>query len=386
MLVINIYIGIHGYVFYNSIKLLLKNGKPLLVSRLRGWIYWAVFLAISALYAFVSFERGLRSLFGLANAYWGIILFFPLLLVLDVGFFSRFLYRFVRRLISRIKKEPTAPRIRMPLFTFVSHAIIILIVTCYAVLGIWNARNPVVTEYHLKTEKLLPDGLVDGKLEIIMVSDIHIGALVKGERLSRMVDKINLLGGDMVLIAGDLLDRGLELWEPENLHKSFSHLKAPMGVWAVPGNHDYFSGQLLEFRDKLADCGVSMLLCEFADLNGIRIIGRSDFTVSRYGQKRKPLSELTESADRNRLLIVMDHQPLNLGEAERAGIDLQVSGHTHHGQIWPASIITGRMFENDYGLLYKGNSAFIVSSGYGTWGPSLRVGTKSEIVRIVLTN
>ena len=160
-----------------------------------------------------------------------------------------------------------------------------------------------------------------------------------------------------------------------------------MGVYAVPGNHDYFGGNTRELEKELAAAGVKLLVDETViPANAFYVTGRNDYSARRWGAERKPLDDLTRDLDISLLLIVIDHQPLNLSEAEKAGIDLQVSGHTHRGQIWPGPLITRRIYENDYGLLYRGNTAIVVTSGYGTWGPPVRIGTRAEIVCIELKN
>jgi len=198
------------------------------------------------------------------------------------------------------------------------------------------------------------------------------------------VAKINSLDADLVLIAGDLLDRDVDIYINERLGEEFGAIKASMGVFAVPGNHDYFGGRIEELKELLGASGVMLLIDETVLLNGFMyVIGRNDHSRRRFS--RKPLEVLLDGIDRSLPMIVLDHQPFFLNEAERAGIDLQVSGHTHRGQIWPGSIITRRMYENDYGLLYKGKTAIVVTSGCGIWGPPVRLGTRSEIVCIELT-
>jgi predicted MPP superfamily phosphohydrolase len=175
----------------------------------------------------------------------------------------------------------------------------------------------------------------------------------------------------------------MTVYQNENLNEEFSAIKSSMGVYAVPGNHDSYGGRLGELREALGAAGVKLLSDEAVLVdNSVYIIGRSDY--GRGGTGRRSLDELARDIDRSLLLIVMDHQPRNLAEAERAGIDLQVSGHTHNGQIWPGPVLTGRMYENNYGLRYKGKTATIVTSGSGTWGPPIRIGTRAEIVYIEL--
>ena len=117
--------------------------------------------------------------------------------------------------------------------------------------------------------------------------------------------------------------------------------------------------------------------------NSFYVIGRDDISQeSQTKVKRKELSDIIKDLDKSRPLILMDHQPRNFDDTQKQGIDLQVSGHTHRGQLFPANLITNAIFELDYGYLQKNNSNFIVSSGYGTWGPPIRIGSRSEIVEI----
>jgi predicted MPP superfamily phosphohydrolase len=119
--------------------------------------------------------------------------------------------------------------------------------------------------------------------------------------------------------------------------------------------------------------------------NGVPIIGREDRDSRRFkGIQRKALSELVKDTDLSGSLIVIDHQPMNLDEIVAAGIDLQLSGHTHHGQMWPFNYITSKMYRLSRGYERIGKTHFIVSSGYGTWGPPIRLASRSEIYLITL--
>ena len=115
-------------------------------------------------------------------------------------------------------------------------------------------------------------------------------------------------------------------------------------------------------------------------MQGITVIGRDD----AYTPCRTPLSDIMEKTDSGTFRILLDHQPNNLSEAENAGVDFQFSGHTHHGQIWPASWVTDLIFEDAYGPLTKGNTRYYVTSGLGLWGGRFRIGTRSEYVLLKL--
>ena len=359
----NLYFSLGGYLFLRSLCRAVagKTGRKIPV-----WIYWPIaFLGLFLYFYFRLNAGGLRGWFGLMSSYWGIFLFIPFFIFSDIVCLGAFLL-----------KAPQSFQLR------IRAAALILIAGTFCV-GSFSARSTKVTDYAVAVEKPLPQN----SLRIILISDTHIGSLIRKKQFDKLVKKINALEGDIVLIAGDIIDRNLTVYRKEKISEEFSAIKATFGVYAVPGNHDFFGGYLEDLEKELAAAGVKLLIDEAVLLDdAFYIIGRNDFSVDRRGIVRKPLNELTEGLDASRLLILMDHQPVNLGEAEKAGIDLQVSGHTHRGQIWPASIITKRIYENHYGLLYKGKTAVIVTSGSGSWGPPLRIGTRSEIVRIELTS
>jgi uncharacterized protein len=115
------------------------------------------------------------------------------------------------------------------------------------------------------------------------------------------------------------------------------------------------------------------------------LVGREDRSIQQFGSmKRKDLSDLMKDVDQSLPVILMDHQPFNLDDAVKNNIDLQLSGHTHHGQLWPFNFITDKVYELSYGYLRKGNTHFYVSCGVGTWGPPLRTTSRPEVVNIKL--
>ena len=340
------------------------------------WVYWPLSILAAFLFFYSRFSSGLpRGFFGQAFSYWGLFLLIPFLFlgdVLDLG-------AFIVRKLRRAGKTPAV-------FSLAVRAGVIVFAAVTLVLGTVTARFPSVTRYTVTIEKPLPKN----GIRVILISDLHIGALVHKKQLARIVSKINALEGDLVLIAGDILDRGLGVFINENLHEEFGAIKSVWGVYAVPGNHDYFGGST-GLKVNLEAAGVRLLVDETVLIDdAFYVIGRND--ASRWGTGRggeagrKTIIELIEKLDNSLPLIMMDHQPSSQAGAETAGIDLQVSGHTHHGQIWPLSIATKRIYGHDYGLLYRGKTAIVVTSGCGVWGPPVRIGTKSEIVCIDLKN
>ena len=223
-------------------------------------------------------------------------------------------------------------------------------------------------------------------IKIAAASDIHLGTIVGRKRFCKIVNKINELDPDLILLPGDIVDEDLAPVIRENLGDALLHLKSKFGVYAITGNHEYIGG--VEPAVKyLEEHGVTVLRDSVVKINeSIYIVGREDRTIWQFSrQQRKKLPELMRQVDKNFPIILMDHQPFGLNEAEENGIDLQLSGHTHHGQIFPINFITNEVYEKSWGYLKKGNTHIYVSCGVGTWGPPVRLGSRPEILNIVLT-
>ena len=163
---------------------------------------------------------------------------------------------------------------------------------------------------------------------------------------------------------------------------SLQKLKAPYGVFAVTGNHEYFGG-VQKSVAYIQEGNVKVLQDTAVKIDdAFYLIGRKDLTGKSFGDLRRPLNEVMDGVDKNLPLILMDHQPFHLEEAEQNGIDLQLSGHTHHGQLFPFNLITNKVYEKSWGYLRKGETQYYVSCGVGTWGPPIRIGNRPEIVQI----
>jgi predicted MPP superfamily phosphohydrolase len=254
-----------------------------------------------------------------------------------------------------------------------------LILLCY---GTWNAAHPRIKQLNLSVAKQA--GSLKG-LNIVMVSDIHLGSLFGKQKVARMVDRINNLQPDMILLVGDLLDEAQNPIFKNNTGDPLKMLHAPMGVYAVTGNHEYIGGinRAVHYIESLN----IKLLRDTAILvdNSFYLAGREDRDINRFSDKgRKPLSEIVKSVNHTLPVILMDHQPFALNQAVENGIDLQLSGHTHHGQFWPINYLTNRIYEVSWGYKQKENTHIYVSCGYGTWGPPIRIGNQPEIVKIKL--
>lgn len=221
------------------------------------------------------------------------------------------------------------------------------------------------------------------ELNIVMASDIHLSP-IDGERLlSRIVDKMNSLNPDIILLAGDIVDDKAKILEERNIGESFRKLNPKYGVFSINGNHEFINevDSCVRFAEKF---GIKFLRDDFILIDSsFYIIGREDTSMIQFtGINRKPLNEIVSKIETNHPKILLDHTPFKLEQAQQNGIDLQLSGHTHHGQIWPANIVTNFIYEVSWGYKKKANTHYYVSSGAGTWGPPVRTGSSSEIVNI----
>ena len=251
--------------------------------------------------------------------------------------------------------------------------------------------NKVRVPLELTSSKPLPKDY-----RVVMVSDLHLGYHNPRKELARWVDMMNAEKPDFILIAGDLIDGSIRPLNEECMAEVFHRLTAP--VYACLGNHEYFGGDA-NARQFYKDAGIRLLIDEAAVIDSaIVVIGRDD----RSNRRRKSVEDLVKSATShisplspqisnlksqisNLYTIVLDHQPYELEKAEAAGVDFQLSGHTHRGQVWPISWITDAIYECSWGSHQRGNTQFYISSGLGLWGGKFRIGTQSEYVVATLS-
>ena len=248
--------------------------------------------------------------------------------------------------------------------------------------GYVNALHPRLQTLEIDINKPAGDNL--RSLNIAMASDIHLGTVMGSRRLERIVKRLNILEPDIVLLPGDIVDESVSQAEEEKMISCLRSIKARLGVFSVPGNHEYFGG-LEKNLEYLRRGGVRVLQDEAVLINGAFVLaGRKDPTALRYRESRLPIQKILEKApaDPGLPVILLDHQPVRLQEAEEAGIDLQLSGHTHAGQLFPFNLINKRIWEQNWGYLKKGTTQYYVSCGVGTWGPPVRTCSIPEIVRI----
>lgn len=389
------YIALNIYLFWR-IKGWVQTYFPKLKGR-KGWIVPIVlyaFLASALVIAFFlpqgRFRRGMK----LVGNYWlGVLLYMIFFIVIaELG-------RFLLLHVFRVSKDKICvPRVRR-----IVGCVCATLIMCISFWGVVNARLVRVTPYDVTINKEAQDenGQKMDSMKIVLVADLHLGYNIGVRQVQRIVNSINKQDADLVLIAGDIFDNEWEaVDQPEELEKILRGIKSKYGVYACYGNHDIqeqilagftFGGQkektsspeMDEFMEK---AGITLLRDEGVLINdSIYIYGRRDAHRPGNGvTDRASADEITKNVDKSKPIIVLDHEPKELEELSSAGVDMDLCGHTHDGQMFPGNILVAMMWENSCGYLNVDGMHNIVTSGVGVFGPDMRVGTKAEICPITV--
>ena len=265
-----------------------------------------------------------------------------------------------------------SPAVRLGLFLGL-HGFVFL----WLIFGYVNARSPTIIPYSVVYNPEKKSSLKTVK--IALLSDIHIGTLNQWNVLRNIVDRVNESWVDIVLLAGDIFDGRLDIVESRALHLPLWDLRAPMWVYGAYGNHEYYGDPVLA-KHLLEEVGVVMLQDEWRVVDGLYILWRDDRSVhTMTGKNRREVVDLM-SGNRDKLpTILIDHQPSHLEKAEEAWVALQVSGHTHNGQLWPLGLIAAFVFEKSLGYHRRWNTHYVVSAWAATWWFPIKTSAKSEI-------
>lgn len=280
--------------------------------------------------------------------------------------------------LVRLIPSPTPRKLQ-----WISGGVALLLVVSVSLYGSLHALDIRTQRYAVEIDRGQSAG---GSLRIALVSDLHLGYVMDEHRLAKVVEEVNAMQPDIVCIAGDVFDGDTTaLSDPEELQELLRSLDATYGVYACLGNHDAGDtyDRMLAF---LSAADVQLLQDEGVVIDGRFVLaGRRDSSpIGGHGTDRQALTLPQEAAELP--VIVMDHQPGNIG-AYGSEADLILCGHTHQGQMFPANLITNAIYEVDHGYYRASDTApqVIVTSGAGTWGPPLRVGTDSEVAEIAVT-
>ncbi|NTW32948.1 MAG: metallophosphoesterase [Bacteroidetes bacterium] len=276
----------------------------------------------------------------------------------------------------------------IPIDKFLAHSIYdqligaasFLFVALLMIFGFLKARKPILKRIRINISKKVK-GIKE--INIVAVSDIHIGLLVKHQMVNRLVKIIKKQKPDIVLFVGDIIDEDLKPVIKFNLGEPLKTINAPLGVYAVTGNHEFIGGKISSVK-YLESLGIKVLQDEVIKIaDAFYLAGRFDKDIGLFTKnKRKELAELLKETNPEYPIILLDHQPFKISKAIENGVDLQISGHTHNGQIWPLNYLTKAIFDLSTGYKQIDNTHFYVSTGFGTWGPPIRIGNKPEVVNI----
>ena len=250
--------------------------------------------------------------------------------------------------------------------------------------GTLLARRPRITGYLMKVDKPMPR---NRPLRIALLSDIHYGSLVSTSNLNTLCRHVHAQHPDLILLAGDLIDNSLDLIRQTDFISHMSRLQAPLGVFAVLGNHELVNADEQETINFYRAAGIRVLLDETTDVGGQLVLaGRKERSTEYSGPlEQKTPEELLGGIDASMPVIVLQHQPADLNQIADLGADIALAGHTHAGQLFPLNILNRRRFDQTAPYRRIGGLQSIISDGYGTWGPPIRVGSRSEIVVIDLS-
>lgn len=373
-IILIVYLLVNFYIFFRGYQALPATGHGRLWFSITFWLLAASFIIARVLER--AFPCTLTEILTWTGSFWLACMLFFFLFTVSVDL-VRLIAKGAGGLPAFLTADPA--KTRLVLFWI---AIAFTAVQCIA--GYVNARTPRVVRIFVPVEKPLKDGR---PVTIAMASDIHLGTIIGKKKAERLAEMMNPLDADIILLAGDVVDEDIAPVIGNDLGASLVRLKARYGVWAVTGNHEYIGGADKAER-YLQAYGIKFLHDTSVAIDGrFTLAGRDDRDRLRFtGIPRKPLSEVLKGTDPSLPLVLMDHQPFDLDSVAAAGVDLQLSGHTHHGQIWPFNYITKAIFRLSRGYLRIGSTGFYVSCGYGTWGPPIRLGNRPEIVFITLGN
>jgi len=339
----------NSYVFYRATQALASYSTGVKV--LLSILYWLCALSLFIAFALrkSSIHQGGLTLIYEVGSSW---LVFTLYMVIGLLLFD----------IIKLIYKPVP-------FSFLITCALTLCTLSY---GYYSYLNPKIQRFDLQIDKEAKDS----SLKIVGLSDMHLGIGTGKEMLKKYVELINAQKPDLILISGDLIDNEVKPLYANRMEEELSLFKATYGVYMVPGNHEYIGG-INECINFIKQTPIHFLKDSMIELpNGVQIVGRDD----KHNSNRSSLEDLMKKVDISKPVILLDHQPFGLDNTANAGIDLQLSGHTHSGQIWPMNLIVKNMFERSYGYEKRKDSHIYISSGISLWGPPFRIGTNSEIV------
>lgn len=345
-----------------------------------------LFMALSPVIAFLLPKSAVAIVIRRLSTYWIGIMLYSLLYVV--------LFDLLRLIAKHTKLKNTLLFSRGSVISIGSVVVACAVATC--LYGIFNARNIKVNEYSVTVNKSCGS---DKHLKAVLVADLHMGYAIGVDHITNMVEKINQQDADIVIIAGDIFDNSYDgMDDPEGIKAQLRSIKSKYGVYAVYGNHDIDEKILMGFTfdwggkqlhsekmtNFMKECNIKLINDESVLINDeFYLVGRRD--TDKPGTEdgtRAEVSELTKDLDKTKPIFVLSHEPDELQKTADAGADIDFSGHTHDGQLFPGNLTIGLFWENPCGMIKKDNMYSIVTSGVGVYGTFMRVGTDAEICSV----
>jgi len=254
--------------------------------------------------------------------------------------------------------------------------LVIGIILC-ALATVQGMRAPVVVKHSIAIENLPP--ALDGTT-IVAVSDLHLGALINSVWLQNRLQQIAELSPDMVVFVGDIFDTSGQQAQP--FTKLLRTIQAPLGVWAVNGNHEFYASGRIEL---FGAANIRLLQNSWSTVApGLTLAGVDDLSIARRQHQDQNILATTLAERPQQCTILLSHSPLLIEQAADRDVDLIISGHTHNGQIWPFNYLVAQRYPYMHGLYRIGNTQLLVGAGTGTWGPRMRLWQPAEIIQIIL--
>lgn len=298
------------------------------------------------------------------------------------------------RLLMKVLKLTPKGFFEKGRFVFAGGLVVVVLIISTSIYGFIHVRDMQTVHYQANVEKSC-EGIES--LRIVLVADQHLGYTIGVKDMEKMAAKINAEKPDLVCFAGDIFDNNYNaLDDPEGIRQAFKSIESTYGVYACWGNHDVkeplFSGFSVNARSEairdprmeqlLIDADIQVLNDEAVNIEDkFYVIGRLDYEKAGDGtSNRKDIVQLTEGLNLSKPVIVIDHEPRELEETAAAGVDIDLSGHTHGGQIFPMNLTNHLVWENGWGIMKKDSMYSVVTSGIGVYGPAMRVFTDSEVV------
>jgi predicted MPP superfamily phosphohydrolase len=256
--------------------------------------------------------------------------------------------------------------------------VVIFLAAAYSAYGIWNSFNPIIKRVDVSINNLPKEWI--GK-KVIQISDVHLGHIYRQGYVENLVSKINSTNPDVVVITGDLFD-GTD-GNLETFVEPLRKIQAPEGVYFITGNHETYLGIDNTYKI-IAQTDIVPLRDSLKNINGLQFIG-IDYPLRGADRDISKIIPAMPGYDPNTPSILLIHEPLQIKAAKKLGIALQLSGHTHKGQLFPFGFVTSLVYGGyDYGFKREGSFAIYTTSGLGGWGPPMRTEKRAEIVELIL--